>query len=155
MLCCCTGEPVSAKQPRPERGLVELCTSCNTVREWMFQTGQTTTQLSKAALKTTLLPETLQVRVLGETYTPEDEEDSTVAEVTNVWVYQARYRVPLQKAVAGARRHCGSDNGCCHTCCEHHVLAACRAAILYKLCCHHEVCTTDPLGILPALRHVF
>jgi len=43
-----------------------------------------------------------QVRVLGETYTPEDEEDSTVAEVTNVWVYQARYRVPLAKAVAGA-----------------------------------------------------
>lgn len=42
-----------------------------------------------------------RVRVLGETYTPEDEEDSTVAEVTNVWVYQARYRVPLQKAVAG------------------------------------------------------
>ena len=43
-----------------------------------------------------------QVRVLGETYTPEDEEDSTVAEVSNVWVYQARYRVPLPKATAGA-----------------------------------------------------
>jgi 116 kDa U5 small nuclear ribonucleoprotein component len=44
----------------------------------------------------------VQVRVLGETYTPEDEEDSTVAEVSNVWVYQARYRVALPKATAGA-----------------------------------------------------
>jgi len=42
-----------------------------------------------------------RVRVLGEAYTPEDEEDSAVAEVTNVWVYQARYRIPLTKALAG------------------------------------------------------
>ena len=42
-----------------------------------------------------------QVRVLGESYTPEDEEDSCVAEVSAVWVYQARYRVPVSKAVAG------------------------------------------------------
>ena len=45
-----------------------------------------------------------QVRVLGEAYTPDDEEDSAVAQVTNVWVYQARYRVPLTSAIAGARR---------------------------------------------------
>ena len=44
----------------------------------------------------------VQVRVLGEAYTPDDEEDSAMAEVTNVWVYQARYRVPLPRAVAGA-----------------------------------------------------
>ncbi len=43
-----------------------------------------------------------RVRVLGEAYTPEDEEDSAVAEVTKVWVYQARYRIPLTKALAGA-----------------------------------------------------
>ncbi|KAK9906659.1 hypothetical protein WJX75_005709 [Coccomyxa subellipsoidea] len=42
-----------------------------------------------------------RVRVLGEAYTPEDEEDSAVAEVTRVWVYQARYRIPLSKALAG------------------------------------------------------
>mmetsp|Transcript_20010 Transcript_20010/g.60453 ORF Transcript_20010/g.60453 Transcript_20010/m.60453 type:complete len:985 (+) Transcript_20010:276-3230(+) len=42
-----------------------------------------------------------KVRVLGETYTPEDEEDSAVAEVTAVWVYQARYRVSLPRATAG------------------------------------------------------
>ena len=42
-----------------------------------------------------------KVRVLGEAYTPEDEEDSAVAEVSNVWVYQARYRIPLTKGVAG------------------------------------------------------
>ena len=45
----------------------------------------------------------VQVRVLGEGFTPEDEEDSAAAEVSKVWAYQARYRVPLSKAVAGTR----------------------------------------------------
>ncbi len=34
-------------------------------------------------------------------YTPEDEEDSAVGTVSAVWVYQARYRIPLTKAPAG------------------------------------------------------
>lgn len=42
-----------------------------------------------------------KVRVLGEGYSPDDEEDSAVAEVTNVWVYNARYRIPVGKATAG------------------------------------------------------
>lgn len=42
-----------------------------------------------------------QVRVLGEAYTPDDEEDSAAATVGGVYAYQARYRVPLNKAVAG------------------------------------------------------
>lgn len=42
-----------------------------------------------------------KVRVLGESFTPEDEEDSCVAEVTGLWVYQGRYRVPISKAIAG------------------------------------------------------
>lgn len=42
-----------------------------------------------------------KVRVLGEAYTPDDEEDSVVTEVTSVWAYQARYRVPLTRATAG------------------------------------------------------
>lgn len=42
-----------------------------------------------------------KVRVLGEGFTPEDEEDSATAIVTATWVYQARYRVPLAKAAAG------------------------------------------------------
>ncbi|KAF9614532.1 hypothetical protein IFM89_019195 [Coptis chinensis] len=42
------------------------------------------------------------VRVLGEGYSPEDEEDMTVKEVTKLWVYQARYRVPVAKAPAGS-----------------------------------------------------
>lgn len=42
-----------------------------------------------------------RVRVLGEAYTPDDEEDSVVTEVTAVWAYQARYRVPLNRATAG------------------------------------------------------
>ena len=39
--------------------------------------------------------------MLGEAYTPDDEEDSAVAEITAVWAYQARYRIPLSKAIAG------------------------------------------------------
>ncbi len=39
--------------------------------------------------------------MLGEGFTPEDEEDSAAAEVSKVWAYQARYRVPLAKATAG------------------------------------------------------
>ena len=46
-------------------------------------------------------PFTLQVKVLGEGYTPEDEEDSAIAEVTAVNVYQARYRIPVARAAAG------------------------------------------------------
>ena len=39
--------------------------------------------------------------MLGEGFTPEDEEDSSVAEVSAVYVYQARYRVPVGRATAG------------------------------------------------------
>lgn len=42
-----------------------------------------------------------RVKVLGESYTPDDEEDSAVATVSAVWAYQARYRVPLARAGAG------------------------------------------------------
>lgn len=42
-----------------------------------------------------------KVRVLGESYTPDDDEDSTIATVTSIWAYQARYRVPLPRATAG------------------------------------------------------
>jgi len=43
-----------------------------------------------------------KVRVLGESYTPDDEEDSAVATVTAVWAYQARHRVPLPRGTAGS-----------------------------------------------------
>eukprot|EP00878_Enallax_costatus_P008789 GHUV01009187.1.p1 GENE.GHUV01009187.1~~GHUV01009187.1.p1 ORF type:complete len:741 (+),score=244.40 GHUV01009187.1:354-2576(+) len=42
-----------------------------------------------------------EVRVLGENYTPDDDEDSGDAVVSNVWLYQARYRVPMSKVTAG------------------------------------------------------
>ncbi|XP_020109365.1 110 kDa U5 small nuclear ribonucleoprotein component CLO-like isoform X2 [Ananas comosus] len=42
------------------------------------------------------------VRVLGEGYSPDDEEDMTRKEVTKLWVYQARYRIPISKAPAGS-----------------------------------------------------
>ncbi|KAI7728558.1 hypothetical protein M8C21_001076, partial [Ambrosia artemisiifolia] len=42
------------------------------------------------------------IRVLGEGYSPDDEEDMTVKEVTKLWVYQARYRIPINKAPPGS-----------------------------------------------------
>ena len=42
------------------------------------------------------------VQVLGEGYSPDDEEDKTIKEVTKLWVYQARYRIPISKAPAGS-----------------------------------------------------
>ncbi|KAJ0988197.1 hypothetical protein J5N97_006553 [Dioscorea zingiberensis] len=42
------------------------------------------------------------LRVLGEGYSPDDEEDMTIKEVTKLWVYQARYRIPISKAPAGS-----------------------------------------------------
>lgn len=42
------------------------------------------------------------VRILGEGYSPDDEEDMAVKEVTKLWVYQARYRIPVSQAPAGS-----------------------------------------------------
>jgi U5 small nuclear ribonucleoprotein component len=42
------------------------------------------------------------VKVLGEGYSPDDEEDMTVKEVTKLWAYQARYRIPISKAPPGS-----------------------------------------------------
>ncbi|PWA91882.1 hypothetical protein CTI12_AA058850 [Artemisia annua] len=42
------------------------------------------------------------VRVLGEGYSPDDEEDMTIKEVTKLWVYQSRYRIPVSKAPPGS-----------------------------------------------------
>ena len=42
------------------------------------------------------------VRVLGEGYSPDDEEDVAVKEVTKLWVYQAQYQIPISKAPVGS-----------------------------------------------------
>ena len=42
-----------------------------------------------------------RVKVLGEAYTPDDEEDSAVATVSSVWVFQGRYRIPVSLGKAG------------------------------------------------------
>ncbi|PWA44852.1 hypothetical protein CTI12_AA522930 [Artemisia annua] len=42
------------------------------------------------------------VRVLGEGYSPDDEEDMTVKEVTKLCVYQSHYRIPASKAPPGS-----------------------------------------------------
>ncbi|KAL0436411.1 UNVERIFIED_CONTAM: U5 small nuclear ribonucleoprotein component CLO [Sesamum radiatum] len=39
---------------------------------------------------------------VGKGYSPDDEEDMTVKEVTKLWVYQARYRIPISKAPPGS-----------------------------------------------------
>ena len=40
-----------------------------------------------------------QVRVLGELYTPDDEEDSTVATIGDTWLSESRYNVPIVSGV--------------------------------------------------------
>lgn len=42
------------------------------------------------------------VKVLGEGYSPDDEEDMVVKEVTKLWVYQARYRIAVEKVLPGS-----------------------------------------------------
>jgi U5 small nuclear ribonucleoprotein component len=42
-----------------------------------------------------------QVRVLGENYTLEDEEDSKIAQVGRLWIAEARYTVELNRVPAG------------------------------------------------------
>jgi U5 small nuclear ribonucleoprotein component len=42
-----------------------------------------------------------QVRVLGEGYTLEDQEDQSTHTITNIWVYEGRYRVPINQVSAG------------------------------------------------------
>jgi U5 small nuclear ribonucleoprotein component len=44
----------------------------------------------------------MTVRVLGENYTIDDEEDMAVREVGEISLFEARYRVPLQRAPAGS-----------------------------------------------------
>ncbi|KAL1926710.1 hypothetical protein VTP01DRAFT_5605 [Rhizomucor pusillus] len=41
------------------------------------------------------------VRVLGEGYTIDDEEDMTMQKVLNAWVYESRYRIEVQGVPAG------------------------------------------------------
>ena len=41
------------------------------------------------------------LRVLGEAYTPDDDEDSALACVSELWILQARYRVPVASAGPG------------------------------------------------------
>jgi len=42
-----------------------------------------------------------EVRVLGETYTLDDQEDSAVKTVTKLWLHQSRYRVEVSEVPAG------------------------------------------------------
>lgn len=42
-----------------------------------------------------------EVRVLGESYTLQDEEDSRILQVGRLWVYEARYKVELNRVPAG------------------------------------------------------
>ena len=41
------------------------------------------------------------VKVLGETYTLDDQEDSTSKTISRLWIYQSRYRVEVTQVPAG------------------------------------------------------
>lgn len=41
------------------------------------------------------------VKILGENYTKEDEEDMAVKNITNLYVYQGRYKVQVDEVTAG------------------------------------------------------
>lgn len=41
------------------------------------------------------------VRLLGQAYTPDDEEDQSFQNVSGINVYQSRYKIPLRSACAG------------------------------------------------------
>ena len=42
-----------------------------------------------------------EVKVLGETYSLEDQEDSAVKTITKLWLHQSRYRVEVTEVPAG------------------------------------------------------
>ncbi|KAE8720250.1 glycerol-3-phosphate transporter family protein [Hibiscus syriacus] len=42
------------------------------------------------------------LRVLGEGYSPDDEEDMAIKEVTKLWIYQAQYRILISGASPGS-----------------------------------------------------
>ena len=42
-----------------------------------------------------------RVRVLGESYTVEDEEDMTIQEISDLWIYESRYRFRTPSITAG------------------------------------------------------
>ena len=42
-----------------------------------------------------------QVKILGENYTLQDEEDSRYCQVGRIWIYNARYRVEVNRIPAG------------------------------------------------------
>ncbi|KAG8900279.1 hypothetical protein FRB99_006147 [Tulasnella sp. 403] len=43
----------------------------------------------------------MEIKVLGEGYSPEDEEDMVTAVVENVWISESRYVIPAQEVPAG------------------------------------------------------
>ena len=42
-----------------------------------------------------------KIKVLGESYTPDDDEDSAIVTAGKIWVFQGRYRIPITLAKAG------------------------------------------------------
>lgn len=43
----------------------------------------------------------MQVKILGEAYTPQDEEDSRYCQVGRIWIYNARYKIEVNRIPAG------------------------------------------------------
>ncbi|RKP04912.1 P-loop containing nucleoside triphosphate hydrolase protein [Thamnocephalis sphaerospora] len=43
-----------------------------------------------------------RVFVMGEAFSPDDQEDMAAQNVSNLWLYESRYRIPVESAVAGS-----------------------------------------------------
>lgn len=67
----------------------------------LYQRGDGTTFDALGRVLSGTLRRGAAVRVLGEAYTPDDDEDSALRSVDGLWIPQARYRVPLEQASAG------------------------------------------------------
>ncbi|KAJ1923594.1 hypothetical protein IWQ60_005784 [Tieghemiomyces parasiticus] len=80
----------------------------------------------------------MAVRVLGEGYSPLDEEDSAIQHVDHVWVYESRYQIEVPTLAAGAWCLLGGVAG---TIAKSATLTAARATVQDD----DEVCIFRPL----------
>jgi U5 small nuclear ribonucleoprotein component len=43
-----------------------------------------------------------RIYVLGENFSPDDQEDMSIQTISNLWIYESRYRIPVEEAIAGS-----------------------------------------------------
>jgi U5 small nuclear ribonucleoprotein component len=91
-----------------DTGLVESMLSCNADGPLVIQvaklyhTSDAKDFFSFGRVLSGTVKPGLQVRVLGEGYTLDDEEDMVIASVSECWINESRYRVPTSGVPAGS-----------------------------------------------------